>query len=202
MRTLATYALSASSRLTILQGSVLDFAPRDPAKAAIVNAANTGCLGGGGVDGAISEAGGRNLARDRIALPEKDGVRCPVGSAVRTGPGNYGRLPTDYVLHAVGPMYQYDERLFDKQDRELISAYQETMALAVESRLDQVAFSLLSAGVYRGPRSLYEVLLLGILALRDSPHTVPDVYLCGFTGEECTTLCKVCDRLGLQEYQQ
>ena len=100
--------------LVIARGSVVDFAyPPNPSRSAVVNAANAGCLGGGGVDGALSEAGGPALLADRRALPEipraGSGVRCPTGHAVTTGPGSYGNLGVPDVIHAVGPDYwEYD----------------------------------------------------------------------------------------------
>merc|ERR1719193_167112 len=82
-------------------GSVVNFAGN-----AIVNAANQGCLGGGGVDGAISSAGGRALYEARSKLPLVDGkgaVRCPTGEARLTIGGN---LKANYCIHAVGPNYR------------------------------------------------------------------------------------------------
>jgi O-acetyl-ADP-ribose deacetylase (regulator of RNase III) len=59
-------------------------------------------LGGGGVDGAITAAGGENLADDRMALKQiAPGIRCKTGSAVITGPGDYGSLKVPFVVHAV-----------------------------------------------------------------------------------------------------
>src|SRR6056300_1029100 len=99
----------AAFNIVISRGSVVDFA-HNTQSAAIVNAANEGCLGGGGVDGAISDAGGPNLLQDRINLPLlSEGVRCKTGSAVITGPNDYDELNVPYVIHAVGPNYmQYD----------------------------------------------------------------------------------------------
>ena len=94
--------------LIVSRGSVVDFSyPPNPKSSAIVNAANEGCLGGGGVDGAISDAGGTNLMMDRLALPVAGGedIRCPTGRAVITGPNSYGKLHVPYVIHAVGPNY-------------------------------------------------------------------------------------------------
>src|SRR5437870_8864999 len=69
---------------------------------AMVNAANSGLRGGGGVDGAIHRAGGPEIMRELDAIRAKTGG-CPTGSAVATGGG---RLPAKYVFHAVGPVYR------------------------------------------------------------------------------------------------
>jgi len=64
-----------------------------------VNAANEECLGGGGVDGAITEAGGPRLAKDRLVLPiVSAGIRCPTGGVVITGPNRYGTLRIDQII--------------------------------------------------------------------------------------------------------
>ena len=138
-------APSSILRLTVAQGSVVDF--RHP-YGAIVNAANEGCLGGGGVDGAISNAGGLQLALDREALPIVQGryTRCPTGHAKLTGPAarnrrdddttttnnniaTYGDLGVPYVIHAVGPNYmQFDEdNDVGTPNRLLRSAYKKSL---------------------------------------------------------------------------
>lgn len=89
-------------------GPITEFAyPANPSSSAIVNASNPRCLVGGGVDGAISTAGGPTLLYDRQILPFRimsgKEVRCLPGNAVITGPNNYGQLQVPYVIHAVGP---------------------------------------------------------------------------------------------------
>jgi O-acetyl-ADP-ribose deacetylase (regulator of RNase III) len=163
---LATFGLNKRLDLTIVQGTVVDFTTTNNNKAAIVNAANEGCLGGGGVDGAITSAGGENLARDRRALPEIMMIRCPTGSAVVTGPNVYGQLKVPYVIHAVGPCY-YDFQTFDIPDQFLQSAYRSSLECCRQHEIERVAFSLLSAGVFRGRRNLRDVLTLTVHAIRD-----------------------------------
>jgi O-acetyl-ADP-ribose deacetylase (regulator of RNase III) len=220
---LATYrlpaAVASTHRLSLIlaQGSVLDFDNRI-APAAIVNAANIGCLGGGGVDGALSSAGGPNLDRDRAMLPiivaaasdATDPVRCRVGQAVITGPGNYGSLQVPYVIHAVGPNYRDCEDDLDNLTpvhNLLKSAYKSALDRAVENNIQSVAFSLLSAGVFRGPLPLRTVLTLGVKAIQewsasyakqsretgDTP--LSQIVLCAYTERECQTLLTVCDKL-------
>ena len=261
LKTIATYGLETTKTRTaseafvslkIAQGSVLDFfvpsrtektkedssqQDSSPRVGAIVNAANVRCLGGGGVDGAISNAGGPNLWNDRLALPEisKEGNRCRVGGAVVTGPGRYGHLHVKYVVHAVGPAYpafsdESDEDYSDENDSNsssdgenfaepdalLRSAYQEALERCREKGITDVAFSLLSAGIFRGKRSLDDVLLIGILAIRDwvneqnntnsaspnkgdngnnvssSTHRLRTITLCGFSKSEVGALQKAC----------
>lgn len=108
---------------------------------AIVNAANSGLSGGGGVDGAIHRAAGPELApAARAAGP------CPTGHAVIT-PGF--RLRARHVIHAVGPVWmggRHDE------DAQLASCYTRSLALAGEAGLASVAFPCISTGAYGFPR--------------------------------------------------
>jgi O-acetyl-ADP-ribose deacetylase (regulator of RNase III) len=171
-------------------------------KAAIVNAANEACLGGGGVDGAITQAGGPNLAKDRKALPKRMGVRCFTGDAKLTGPGDYGTLAVPYVIHAVGPNYMTCSSL-EKGDKLLRSAYEASLKRAQEAKLEAVAFCLLSAGVYRGTQSVTNVLGIAVTTIQKWVQLQKDVslthvFLCGFSPKETDTLVEICTRLGLQ----
>jgi O-acetyl-ADP-ribose deacetylase len=109
---------------------------------AIVNAANSGLRGGGGVDGAIHRAGGPSIMEECRKIGG-----CPTGEAVVT---TAGRLPAKYVFHAVGPIYSGsidDERL-------LASAYQSCLNLAEQLQVKSISFPSLSTGIYGYPLEL------------------------------------------------
>jgi O-acetyl-ADP-ribose deacetylase (regulator of RNase III) len=112
---------------------------------AVVNAANSGLLGGGGVDGAIHRAGGPAIlaeCKELRATRYPDGL--PTGQAVATTAGN---LPARWVIHTVGPVYA------KREDRShlLASAYRESLRVADELGARSVAFPAVSAGVYGWP---------------------------------------------------
>jgi len=201
-------AIPSSSRvyqfsLHILQGSIVGFCPsRTPG--AIVNAANTLCLGGGGVDGAISDAGGPNLHRDRLQLPiihnipQGQAIRCPTGSAVVTGPGTYGALHVPYVIHAVGPNYKtFEPSRFHEADALLQSAYLSCLQRGKDHKIKCIAFSLLSAGVYRGKRSLKDILKIGLDSIIhfDGYTELKEISVCAFSKEEIETLMEIIQSL-------
>ena len=114
---------------------------------AIVNAANSSLLGGGGVDGAIHRAGGPEILEQcreirRTRFPEG----LPTGEAVIT---TAGRLSALYVIHTVGPIYGEHR---GKEADLLANCYHNSLTLAVEKNLTSVAFPAISTGVYGYPR--------------------------------------------------
>jgi O-acetyl-ADP-ribose deacetylase (regulator of RNase III) len=111
---------------------------------AIVNAANTSLMGGGGVDGAIHRAGGPQILAECQAIVTKQG-RLPTGQAVITSGGN---LPAKYVIHTVGPIWHGGS---SDEDQLLASAYRESLRLAEKHNLKSVAFPSISTGAYGYP---------------------------------------------------
>ncbi|MFC7393895.1 O-acetyl-ADP-ribose deacetylase [Scopulibacillus cellulosilyticus] len=114
---------------------------------AIVNAANNGLLGGGGVDGAIHRAGGSEILEECKKIREKQGG-CPTGEAVIT---TAGRLNAKYVIHTVGPVWQGGKH----QEAQLLrNCYQNVLQLADQYHVETIAFPNISTGVYHFPKPL------------------------------------------------
>jgi O-acetyl-ADP-ribose deacetylase len=112
---------------------------------AIVNAANSSLLGGGGVDGAIHRAGGPAILDDCRKIIARQGG-CKTGEAVIT---SAGKLPAKFVIHTVGPVWNggnKDER------KKLASCYTNSLSLAIENNCKTIAFPNISTGVYRFPK--------------------------------------------------
>ncbi len=112
---------------------------------AIVNAANTSLLGGGGVDGAIHRKGGKQILDECILIRNRQGG-CEVGKAVITSAGN---LPSKYVIHTVGPVWNGDK---EEKKSLLINCYINSLKLAVEHNLKTIAFPNISTGIYHFPK--------------------------------------------------
>lgn len=111
---------------------------------AIVNAANSSLMGGGGVDGAIHRAGGKQILAECRLIVAKTGS-LPTGGAVIT---SGGKLPAKHVIHAVGPIFRGGNR---GEPALLESAYRESLARAQETGLKVVSFPSISTGIYGYP---------------------------------------------------
>ncbi len=111
---------------------------------AIVNAANPGLMGGGGVDGAIHRAGGPAILEECKQIVASQG-RLPTGKAVMTTGGN---LKARHVIHTVGPVWHGENR---KEAELLASAYEESLKLAAANHLNSISFPSISTGAYGYP---------------------------------------------------
>ncbi|MFJ8629688.1 O-acetyl-ADP-ribose deacetylase [Streptomyces sp. NPDC093568] len=134
---------------------------------AVVNAANSSLLGGGGVDGAIHRRGGPAiLAECRDLRASRYGKGLPTGQAVATTAGN---LDARWVIHTVGPVWSADE---DRSDL-LASCYRESLRVADELGARTVAFPAISTGVYGWPMD--DGARIAVETVRDTPTSVEEV---------------------------
>lgn len=158
--------------INIIKGDITQIAV-----AAIVNAANTSLLGGGGVDGAIHRRGGAEILADCQKIRAKQGG-CKVGEAVVT---TAGHLPAQYVIHTVGPTW------IDGQHNEmnlLENAYRNSFQLAENLQLKTMAFPNISTGIYRFPKQLAaEIALKTIQTELNQGHWVQEVTFVCFDDE-------------------
>ena len=140
---------------------------------AIVNAANSGLRGGGGVDGAIHRAGGSSILEECNRIRETQGG-CPTGDAVITTAGN---LPAKYVIHTVGPIWSGG----NQGEAELLeNAYFNSLKLANKNLLHSVSFPNISTGVYGFPKVLAAEIAFKkvkeFMAVNDLPSQV--IFVC------------------------
>ncbi|GAA3982111.1 O-acetyl-ADP-ribose deacetylase [Hymenobacter antarcticus] len=157
-------APTLSTRIQLVQGDITR-----QQVSAIVNAANSSLLGGGGVDGAIHRAGGPDILADCQKIRARQGG-CQTGEAVIT---TGGRLPAAHVIHTVGPVWNGGH----KGEPELLaSCYRNSLRLAAEHQLASVAFPGISTGIYGYPKK--EAAAIAVrevqqwLAAHEFPQTV------------------------------
>ena len=161
------------NKLTLKLGDITE-QPTD----AIVNAANSSLMGGGGVDGATHRAGGSAILEECKKIVARQG-RLPTGKAVMTGGGN---LKARFVIHTVGPVWHGG----NQGERELLaSAYRESLKLAAQNSLKNVSFPSISTGAYGYPLSeAAEVALQTVAAfLKEQTDPIKEVIFVLFSPE-------------------
>ncbi|MGB1205626.1 MAG: O-acetyl-ADP-ribose deacetylase [Chitinophagales bacterium] len=127
-------------RIKVIKGDITKLAVD-----AIVNAANSSLLGGGGVDGAIHRAGGAAILEDCMEIRKRQGG-CKTGEAVIT---TAGKMPATHVIHTVGPVWNGDKR---NEAQLLAKAYRNSLQIALENGLKTIAFPNISTGIYGYPK--------------------------------------------------
>lgn len=168
------------SFISFVKGSVIDMHVD-----AIVNAANTSLLGGGGVDGAIHTAAGPELLKECRTLHG-----CNTGEAKITG--SYNITNTDHIIHTAGPVYSGKA-----DDAELLAAcYTNSLDIALENECNSIAFPCISTGVYGYPldKAAKISLLSAVRWLDAHPDTVMNIYFCCFKDEELAAYKELMNR--------
>ena len=172
------------TKLSLVQGDITR-----QATDAIVNAANSSLMGGGGVDGAIHRAGGPAILEECKKIVARQG-RLPTGKAVITTGGN---LKAEHVIHTVGPVWHDGSR--GEADL-LASAYTESLRLAVTSGLKTVSFPSISTGAYGYPiDSAAEVALQAVTRFLERETSLEEVVFVLFDNRTCEVYAETLERL-------
>jgi O-acetyl-ADP-ribose deacetylase (regulator of RNase III) len=173
------------ARLAITQGDITR-----QATDAIVNAANSGLMGGGGVDGTIHRVGGPAILEECKLIVAKQG-RLPTGQAVIT---TGGKLKAKYVIHTVGPVWRGGDR---GEAALLESAYTESLKLAAANGLSSVSFPSISTGAYGYPLAEAATIALGTAKafLSDTPGLLREVVFVLFEDRSYRTYVEALEAL-------
>jgi O-acetyl-ADP-ribose deacetylase len=144
---------------------------------AIVNAANSSLLGGGGVDGAIHRAGGPQILDECRQIRAAQGG-CKTGEAVIT---SGGKLKARYVIHTVGPVWNGGN---NDEDRLLSNAYRNSLQLAVKNGVKSIAFPNISTGIYGFPKGrAAELATAEVRNFLNEHNDLKEVIFCCFDDE-------------------
>ncbi len=172
------------TKLSLLQGDITR-----QTTDAIVNAANSSLMGGGGVDGAIHHAGGPAILEECKRIVARQG-RLPAGKAVITTGGN---LKARHVIHTVGPVWHGGSR---GEPETLASAYRESLSLAASSGLKTVSFPSISTGAYGYPiDSAAEVALKTVIGFLKKEPSLQEVVFVLFDHRTCEVYAETLKRL-------
>src|SRR5262249_25380605 len=189
VRAMTVEARVGAARISLEQGDITE-----QHVDAIVNAANTTLLGGGGVDGAIHRRGGSAILDECKQIVARQGG-CPTGQAVIT---TAGRLAARFVIHTVGPIWSGGHR---GEDGLLASAYRASLRLAAQHELRTIAFPSISTGAYRFPIQRAAAIALGTTAtfLLRGDHRLDQVRFVLFTDHDLAVYHRALDSLRPEE---
>ncbi|MFA6571645.1 MAG: O-acetyl-ADP-ribose deacetylase [Bacteroidota bacterium] len=144
---------------------------------AVVNAANSSLMGGGGVDGAIHRAAGNSLHTECMKIIETKG-RCSAGEAVITGAG---KMPCKFIIHTVGPIWKGGS---NNEEQLLSIAYVNSLKLALENNIETIAFPNISTGVYGFPKpKAAEIAINSVINFLSLEKSILKVYFVCFDDE-------------------
>jgi O-acetyl-ADP-ribose deacetylase (regulator of RNase III) len=160
------------NRLELVRGDITELAVD-----AIVNAANSSLLGGGGVDGAIHLAAGPKLLEECLKIKERQ-EGCPPGEAVITSGAN---LKAKFIIHAVGPIWEGGNA---REDEVLAKAYKNSLVLAVSNSVGTIAFPNISTGIYHFPKErAAEIAIREVNEFLSNDDTIQKVIFCCYDEE-------------------
>ena len=172
------------TRLSLIKGDITK-----QTTDAIVNAANSSLMGGGGVDGATHRAGGPAILDECKRIVSKVG-RLPTGQAVITTGGN---LTAKHVIHTVGPIWHGGK---NKEPELLASAYRESLQLAVENGLRTISFPSVSTGAYGYPvRLAAQTALQTVIDFLKTNDSLDEVRFVLFDDSTCNVYKRILEEL-------
>ncbi len=156
-----------SNKISVLKGDITRLEVE-----AIVNAANSSLLGGGGVDGAIHKAGGNSILEECIKIRNRQGG-CAIGDAVITTAGN---LKAKYVIHTVGPVWNGGT----KEEVDMLKrCYENSFRLAYERNIKSIAYPCISTGIYRFPKEIAANIAVSTIASLTQKHpNIEVIFVC------------------------
>ncbi len=188
--------MTETVRLSLGEGSTIELVEGDITRQqvdAIVNAANSSLMGGGGVDGAIHRAGGQEILEECRKIVATQGS-LPPGRAVHT---SAGQLPAGFVIHTVGPVWHGGEH---GEPETLASCYRASLTLADKLQLQHIAFPSISTGAYGYPvADAAEVALRTVAVILPDLRHVREVRIVLFANRDFQTYRRALESLAAQK---
>ncbi|MEO6682686.1 MAG: O-acetyl-ADP-ribose deacetylase [Ginsengibacter sp.] len=178
------------SRIEVIKGDITTIKAD-----AIVNAANSSLMGGGGVDGAIHRVGGKTILEECKEIVRKNGP-CKTGESVLTSAGN---LPAKFVIHTVGPVWNGGH---NQEESLLKNCYVNSLKLAVKHDCNTIAFPNISTGVYHFPKEkAASISIQTVIAYLEQNNSIKKVTFVCFDDENDSLVRKKIQNIQHLDYE-